>query len=78
MPSEGNQALLETLRLLGYLRDIAHKYTDISALGPLVVAQGVVQPCFPDTEDLLMPTHWRGLQGSHAQSPPLAVVAQTY
>ena len=27
-----------------YLRDVAHKYTDISALGPLVVAQGVVQP----------------------------------
>ena len=27
-----------------YLRDIAHKYTDVSALGPLVVAQGVVQP----------------------------------
>lgn len=27
-----------------YLRDVSHKYTDISSLGPLAVAQGVVQP----------------------------------
>lgn len=26
-----------------YLRDISHSYTDVSALGPLVVAQGIVQ-----------------------------------
>ena len=27
-----------------YLRDIAHSYLNISALGPLIVAQGIVQP----------------------------------
>ena len=27
-----------------YLRDISHSYMDVSALGPLIVAQGVVQP----------------------------------
>ena len=27
-----------------YLRDISHQYSDISALGPLIVAQGIIQP----------------------------------
>ena len=27
-----------------YLRDISHSYLDVSSLGPLIVAQGVVKP----------------------------------